>query len=322
MENVSHTRARAQRRRRGNNWTLSGTKSSRRKQRNSKFDLEEFNKSKREWIEYVRSLTLEDKRTLLVHIVHVLPDVTTPNRDLKSLKEGINWLKSCLEEGDKDAQSSAPTAVCRKSARKSAASPSLQTGGEHASSTCLQTDDGHVSPALTCGMENSSSLEDKAAGIPDSSITAATTLVRLHNQPSPPKKTKRQSVLHQRALDQARTKKRKENVNREAHTLTTLQRKVNKERRAIDMQSQQEKSNQLIEQKQRLKQLARELIDNKNFDKCTSLLMESETRAARCVQLMPPAPHLESFLLFMGSQPMYCTLYSTKNLCVSAKIMN
>ena len=112
MENVSHTRARAQRRRRGNKWTLSGTKSSRRKQRqNSKFDLEEFNKSKREWIEYVRSLTLEDKRTLLVHIVHVLPDATTPNGDLESLKEGINWLKSRLEEGDKNAgilQSSAP----------------------------------------------------------------------------------------------------------------------------------------------------------------------------------------------------------------------
>ena len=44
--------------------------------------------------------------------------------------------------------------------RKSAVSPSLQTGEEHASSTCLQTGDGHVSPALTCGMENSSSLED------------------------------------------------------------------------------------------------------------------------------------------------------------------
>ena len=44
----------------------------------------------------MRSLTLEDKRTLLVtyNIVHVLPDVTTPNRDCKSLKQGINWLRN------------------------------------------------------------------------------------------------------------------------------------------------------------------------------------------------------------------------------------
>ena len=27
-------------------------------------------------------------------IVHVLPDVTTPNRDCKSLKQGINWLRN------------------------------------------------------------------------------------------------------------------------------------------------------------------------------------------------------------------------------------
>ena len=72
--------------------------------------------------------------------------------------------------------------------------------------------------------------------------TTATTLVCLHNQyhgpnaetspvksPSQSRKTKRQSVLDERVRDKVTTKKRKEYVTRETHTLTAEQWKLNKE---------------------------------------------------------------------------------------------
>lgn len=297
MENVSNTGARATRRRRGNNWSLSGSKASRRKQKqNSKFNIEEFKKSKREWMEYVRSLTTEDKRTLLFNIVHVLPDVTKPNRDLESLNQGVNWLKSCLKENssveDKNAgilQSSAPTAV----SRKSAGSPSLQTGEEHESSTCLQTGDEHVSPALTSGML-------------DSSITAATTLVHLHNQyhganaetssvkpRSQRRKTQRQVVLDERVQERETTKKRLEYVGKVTRAFTAQEQRSQREKRVNKDQHQRETAKLLVQRKQRSQQLAHQLIDSRDVAKCTTLLLESDQRAARCVELISKLQYFE-----------------------------
>ena len=100
-------------------------------------------------------------------------------------------------------------------------------------------------------------------------------------------------MLEENARQKATTKKRKDHVNREISTLTAEQRKITMEERAMDMQRQQEKSKLLVNRKKRLQQLARDLINNGNITKCTSLLMESETRAARCVQLMSQIQDVE-----------------------------
>ena len=309
-KNDDHAGRRASTHRRGYNWSARGTKTSRRELRQNA-NTSKFNRLKREWNEYVASLSLQDRRTLLINIVHVLPDVTTPNRDLVSLEKGVNWLKKCLQTsketssvGDKNAgtvHSATPTAV----SRNSAGSPSLQTPGEE-----------HVSSALSCRMENSSSLEDKTAGTLDSSINgpkvsgsigavANTLLNMLHQrrpfintnplrhhaetatvvQTSQHRKTNRQLRVAANVQERETKQKRSKHVLEVTLAMEAEGRKSKIENRANEIKSQELKAKQLRIQKQRATLLARNLITSNNVEKCAALLIDSENRARQCVSL-------------------------------------